>query len=206
MRMLTNYTSRGYNRATIREGLLDLLLSEIICVEHDEKTRLFIVSPWLRNIEFQVGGRGNLRLIPPYIPSRTSLFRLIELYLESGGGLTLVCLPPHKLVEQARINSVLRLHEVRDRLSAAGDIDASVYLSAEIDRITNEILIHRPMLDFIGKLHRRFKGKCSIVYNSELHAKICVGSKLALFGSANFTQRGVSKGDELSIIIGQNLA
>jgi hypothetical protein len=197
VRILTNY-GNGWRRSSIREGIFDLLLSEILVTQHEGTSKLYIVSPWLRNFDLHTPGRGNLQLIMSYLPSKISFFRLLEEYLKKGGNLVLVCLPPHQLVNQDQLNTLTQLHEIRNQTES---MEMITTILAQIEKATKDVMMNRTMLEFLSKLKRRFGDKVRLVFNERLHAKICCGKFVAIIGSANLTSWGLSSSDEICLIL-----
>lgn len=195
MRLLSNYSGKWYKKSTITEALFDLLLTEIINANTDSE--LFIVSPWIRNIEFKTSIRGDLKLAVNYAPSRISLLKILEEFLNRGGKLKIVCLPPDNLISQEEIDSLIQFLNLRERME---DQESKLLLSSMIAKKTSRILINKPMINFLATLKRKFSEQVKIIYNSRLHAKICLGQHLVLLGSANITNRGFQYSDEVCII------
>jgi len=195
MRLLSNYAGKWYKKTTIAEALLDLFLTEIIDARQDSK--LFIVSPWIRNIEFQTSVRGSLRTALSYMPSRISLLELLEEFIRRGGKVTIVCLPPHRLIYQEDIDSLIQLKLLEEKV---GDYESKLMISTQITRTTTSILANKPMIDLLATLKKRYSKNVEIVYNERLHAKIYLGKYIAIVGSANITNTGFQFSDELCIM------
>ena len=195
MRLLSNYFGKGLKKTTIAEAMFDLLTIEIINAHQDSE--LFIISPWIRNIELQTSVRGDLRLVLSYTPSRVSLKKFIDKFIERGGKLTIICLPPHRLINQEDIYSLIQLSQLRDRIE---DHNIKSFISAQITKITSNILINKPMLDFLAALKNKYSEKVEIIYNERLHAKIFLGEYIAIVGSANITNAGFQYNDEFCFI------
>lgn len=199
MRLLSNYDGKWFKKSTITEALFDLFLTEII--DANAYSKLFIVSPWIRNIDFMTSIRGDLKLAMNYTPSRISLIKILEEYLNRGGRLTIVCLPPHKLISQEDIDSLIYFIKLRDQLE---NQESKLLLSSMIAKTTSKILINKPMINFLATLKRKFNEQVDIIYNERLHAKIYLGQHLVLLGSANITNMGFQYSDEVCVISHDN--
>ena len=197
MRILSNYEHRFLH--TIREAMLDLLLLEIARAESSAPAEIWVVSPWIRNFEFNTGSRGRMRLVQSNMPSRVSLRELLVHFVELGGKLKMVCLPPDELIQASKIRSLARLYGLRGEVQTS-DTETIGALSKEMERLTEELLTHKPMLDFLAALTRASNPNVELYYNQNLHAKVYVGTDVVVFGSANLTNRGLTSSDELCAI------
>jgi len=195
MRLLSNYIGKWKKKTTISEALLDLLLMEIM--DARPGSELFIVSPWIRNISFQTSVRGDLRTVLDYTPTRISLLKLLEEFLRRGGKICIVCLPPHRLIQQEDINSLIQLVKLREE---AEDHESKLLLSAQIAKTTSSVLMNKTMIDFLASLRRKQIAKVEVIYNERLHAKIYLGKHMAIIGSANITNSGFNFSDEVCIV------
>ena len=160
-------------------------------------SELFIVSPWIRNILFQTSVRGDLRLALSHAPSRISLLKLLEEFLRRGGRVTIVCLPPHRLVYQRDVDSLVQFFRLREIME---DPDLKLALSSQIDKATSSILVNKPMIDFLATLKKKYGERVEIIYNERLHAKIYLGRQFAIVGSANITNSGFQYNDEICVV------
>ena len=193
MKVLSNYDFK-YKRSTLSEGLFDLLIAEILSA--DENSELILVSPWMRNIDFNTSSRGEIRQILEYKPTRLSLDILLAEFLKRGGSIKIVCLPPHRLVSQDVLDTINELIEIREIVD---EMDVKRRLNDQITKQTSKALVNQTMLEFIAELKKTYKEKIKIIYNSKLHAKIYLGKNLGILGSANMTHYGFKISDEVCL-------
>jgi len=172
-----------------------MILTEIINAHVD--SQFFIVSPWIRNILFRTSVRGDLRLALSHTPSRISLLKLLEEFLRRGGRLTLVCLPPHRLIYQGDIDSLVQLFRLREIVE---NPNLKLTLSSQINKATSSILVNKPMIDFLATLKKKYGERVEIIFNERLHAKIYLGEQIAMVGSANITNSGFQYNDEVCVV------
>lgn len=194
MKILSNYYNKSL-RSTISEGLFNLLLAEISA--SNEESELILVSPWMRNIDFNTSSRGELRQILEHKPTKISMETLLDEYLKRGGRLKIICLPPHKLISGDELDTISELIEIREIVD---DLEVQKKINDQITKHTSKVLGNQTMLKFIGQLKKKYQEKIDIIYNSRLHAKIYLGKYLGILGSSNMTHYGFNYSDEVCLL------
>lgn len=84
----------------ISDRMFDFFCSEVLyALSKPKDQHLWIVTPWIRDSQFSTYSRGNIsHLFPQSSGTFIMLSDILKRLLELGVKITLVCLPPHKLL------------------------------------------------------------------------------------------------------------
>ena len=173
------------------ELLFDLFLDSLIHGKMGGECSLWIISPWLSDVNFSFVGRSTLNGIFLFPRKATRLSEILENFLDCGGTLKLVCRPPHDLVNIDSIRMLFYLESANFQQK-----DAIIY------KVVDSILSHKATIDFMLNLLPYVNlRKAEIRFNEKLHAKIFVSKSCAVTGSSNMTFSGLYSNLEFNCVI-----
>lgn len=180
----------------LKRLVCDLLLQALEL----EPGEIWLITPWLKDVEFDLEGEGVQRSI---LGTRASTIGLMGLFarLVKRHQVTLIIKPPHELVNLRTLGNLHESLELRERLREPNDFEDATLQAA--------LFTERQKL--IDEQHRTFLNHADTVLNAEhlatvgvqvaycanLHAKLLWLPNGALFGSANFTNGGLTVNAEL---------
>ena len=165
-----------------------------------EAAEVWLVTPWLKDVEFDLQGEGVQHSL---LGKHASTIGLIELFerLAKRHQVTLIVKPPHELVNLRDLRDLHASLELRERLRNPDDFEDAhlqIDLFAErqqiIDRQRGAFLNHA---DTVLNAERLAAAGVRVAYCANLHAKLLWLPNGALFGSANFTNGGLISNAEL---------
>jgi len=173
------------------ELLFDLFLDSLIHRKMGGESSLWIISPWLSDVNFSLVGRSTLSGVFPFPRKSIRLSEILENFLNYGGILKLVCRPPHDLVDIDSIQMLFYLEDANFQQK-----DAIIY------KVVDSILSHKATIDFMLSLFPYVElKKAKIRFNEKLHAKIFVSKSCAVIGSSNMTFSGLHSNLEFNCAI-----
>ena len=119
----------------ISERVLDFFCSEVMyALSNPEEQQLWIVSPWIRDVQFSTHSRGDIsHLFPNANGAFLTLSEIIKRLMELGATVTLVCLPPHKLMRLQNFQSYIETEKYLARLKENFD-EIDITLKAEMEK------------------------------------------------------------------------
>lgn len=182
----------------LARGLLRLLVDTCDV----ERGDVYLLSPWLCDIVLPLGDLGHFASLfgghRIEVPLSEVLVRVAERHR-----LHVICKPPDELVEFADISRLLQKIDTRARLIAEEDFrdyaisdDLVEDLNNDIGHLATRVLNHAPTLHLIQQLE---SAGANTYFLPRLHAKFLWTPVGALVGSANFTNGGFFRNDELML-------
>ncbi|MDL2343412.1 hypothetical protein QOL99_04515 [Deinococcus sp. MIMF12] len=185
-------TPKDHLKRLVRDLLLQALESE--------PGEVWLVTPWLKDVEFDLQGAGVQRSVLGTTAPSIGLLSLLE-RLAHRHDVTLIVKPPHELVD---LNVLRDLHDsllLRERLRDPDDFeDAHLQSTLFAER---QQLIDQQRRAFLNHADTVLNGErvaaagVRVAYCANLHAKLLWLPNGGLFGSANFTNGGLSFNAEL---------
>lgn len=165
--------------------------------DHQPST-IWLVTPWLKNVEFDATDLGPYHSLFGAHRHSVTLLDILGL-LSSKHLLQVVVKPPHELVPIPLLERIVTLHTERAALLAQEiDFDVERTLLNVIDENLSEarrsFINHADTLMMAEQLAQR---GAQVAFRDALHAKVLWLPSGALFGSANFTNGGLSYNAEV---------
>jgi len=174
--------------------LFDIFLNSLIHRKIGDECLLWIISPWLSDINFSFVGRSTLNGVFLVPRKAIRLSEILTNFINYGGTLRLVCRPPHDLIDVDYIRMLFYLE--------SADLPQK---NAIIYRIVDNIVSQKATIDFVLNLLPYVESERALFrFNEKLHAKILVSKDCALTGSSNMTLSGVYFNLEFNCIITDN--
>jgi len=194
----------NYDLGTIKTTVFDNLLSEILLAKAGQKSILWLVSPWIKDFDFPLVGRGGFTPVLSIKAGTITLLDLLKEYSDAGGKIKLVCYPPHLLFDMSLVTRVVELTRVAAQLRKAKILEPAVeenlsLLKSEAAFLADQFSIHGDVIEFINST-AELNG-AEIYYNEKLHAKVILGTNFAIVGSANITPGGFIRNDEIYLVV-----
>jgi len=156
-----------------------------------KESSLWIISPWLSDVNFSFVGRSTLSGIFHFPRKSIRLSEILENFLKYGGKLKLICRPPHDLIDIDSIQMLFYLEDADFQRK-----DTIIY------KVVDSVLSHKATIDFMLSLLPYVKlKKAKIRFNEKLHAKIFVSESCAVIGSSNMTFSGLYSNLEFNCTI-----
>lgn len=183
------------DRTNRTKQLIATMLLEAVDYESSE---IWLISPWLKNVEFSGADLGHHRsLFGAHLHTVTLLDLLKK--LGSRHELHVVIKPPHELVKLPLLQRIVELHKDRAALVQQEldfELEQSVLemLDQNLSDLSRDFLNHADTLLLSEELA---KIGAQVYFRDALHAKLLWLPSGALFGSANFTNGGLSYNAEL---------
>ena len=182
----------------LRQGLVTLLLAAFDAEPGD----VWVISPWLRDVELPVAGIGHFASI---FGGHREQVRLSELLarLTARHRLTLIVKPPEELVPLREIRRLLDVVEIRAEIQkemGIRDYDvvdrAMQTLHSQADALAAAAMQHADTLRMAWMLREQ---GAELLFLERLHAKLLWTPAGSLLGSANFTGGGFGANEELMV-------
>lgn len=192
---------RVYTRARepgLRQGLVSLLLAAF----DPEPADVWVISPWLRDVELPVAGIGHYASV---FGGHREQVRLSEMLarLAARHHLTLIVKPPGELVPLPDVRRLLAVVETRTQiLEEKGIQDYDVVdravqtLNTEAGALAASAMQHVDTLRMAWMLREQ---GAELLFLERLHAKLLCTPAGSLLGSANFTNGGFGWNEELMV-------
>ncbi len=191
MKMHLN-TPKGH----LKRLVLDLLLQAL----ESEPGEVWLVTPWLKDVEFDLQGEGVQRSVLGTPASSTGLLNLFERLVQRHH-VTLIVKPPHELVDLGALSGLHESLLMREQLRNPDDFEdarlqATLFAERQqlIDQQRRAFLYHA---DTVLNAERLAAAGVKVAYCTNLHAKLLWLPNGGLFGSANFTNGGLNSNAEL---------
>ena len=130
----------------ISERMLDFFCSEVLySLSRPKDQHLWIVSPWIREIQFPIVSRGDIsHLFPDNNGSFITLSEILLRLIEQGVKITIVCLPPHKLVSLQKylyyIDIEMQISKMRQSFENLHQDLAEISQNAPTDKFRTNVL------------------------------------------------------------------
>lgn len=179
----------------LKNQMVRLMLEALDCAPSE----VWLITPWLKNVEFDVRSLGPYRSVFGTHRERITLKDLLRL-LGQKHLIHVIVKPPHELVPLPALAEYQLTAEQVRRVQANEDLDFDLQdevmrglreRSAELKR---EFLNHADTVLFAEELAHL---GAQVSYRDALHAKLLWLPSGALFGSANFTNGGLAYNAEL---------
>ena len=167
--------------------LLEEVFKRFLIEETDEEGELFIISPWITRVGFE-----EPLVYHPYLDAEDNIEALTQL-AELGKRIFIVTRYYDDILKPNRIYSWYQLYKVyvTNPLSELGE------LYREMVEEVRHILSRIEALEELTVRNNIF-----VRFNNRIHAKIYVGKKYAIIGSANFTRYALKNfNDECVLLI-----
>lgn len=185
---------------SVKREIARLLVSAM----QSEPGEVWLVTPWLKDVEFDLTELGNLRPLLGANRGTVTLLNLLELLAEEHL-VHVVTKPPHELVD---LNRLGELHALLAERAALEDPDRQIedytlhdrhlaLIQARVDGLRDEFLTHADTVLLAKRLAESPRGGVQVTFHEALHAKLLWGPSGAVFGSANFTNGGLVYNAEL---------
>jgi hypothetical protein len=182
----------------LQAGVLGLLLAAVDA----EPSQIWLVSPWLRDVELPIGDQGHFASV---MGGQRDEIRLSELLvrLRRRHDVHVVSKTIDELVSLNQVRRIAELLAHRDALQE--DHDASSYevtehaiagMGEEIAALADEVTVHAEMVSLLYGLADL---GINVHVLDRLHAKLLWTPAGAMLGSANFTHGGVAWNEELMV-------
>lgn len=182
----------------LRHGLVSLLLAAFDAAPGE----VVLVSPWMRDVELPTAGIGHFSSVFGGHRDRVVLSEFLG-RLTGRHRVTLVVKPPAELVPLADVRRLVDVVEARAGLLAEEelrDYDATERavqaLNAQAEALEAAVTIHAATLRMGWALS---EAGADLRFLDHVHAKLLWTPAGALLGSANFTQGGFGRNEELMV-------
>jgi len=183
------------------EGHLKRLVCELLLQAlESEPGEIWLITPWLKDVEFDLQGEGVQRSV---LGTRAATIGLVALFerLSQRHQVTLIVKPPHELVSLRNLSDLHESLKLRERLREPADFEdatlqATLFAERQklIDQQSRAFLNHA---DTVLNSERLAQVGVRVAYCANLHAKLLWLPNGGLFGSANFTNGGLTANAEL---------
>ncbi|CAA9370272.1 MAG: hypothetical protein AVDCRST_MAG68-5677 [uncultured Gemmatimonadetes bacterium] len=184
----------------LRHGLLTHLLDAFDAPPGD----LLLISPWLRDVDLPVADAGHFSTVFGGHRERVALSELLG-RLVARHRVVVVVKPPAELIPLDRLRRLVQVLAARAALLAEvriRDFDVTertaVTFGTEAEGLEQEFTKHAATLHMVSAL--RATG-AEIRFLDNLHAKFLWSRAGAMLGSANFTNAGFGRNEELMVEI-----
>lgn len=174
-----------------------------------ESSEIWLITPWLKNVEFNAEELGPHKSLLGSHRSTVTLLELLE-KLSRRHLLHVVIKPPHELVSLPLLERIVTLQQEKKRLLEEEldfDLERSLLtvLEDNLRDMTQQFLTHADTLLLSEKLANL---GAKVSFRDALHAKLLWLPSGALFGSANFTNGGLTYNAELiaEVLDDENMA
>ena len=182
----------------LRLGLVSLLLSAFDA----EPGEVWLISPWLRDVELPASGIGHFASVFGGHREHVLLSELL-VRVASRHRLGIVVKPPGELVPLHAVQQLVQVAEARNALMQEAGISdyvateqAMSVLAGQVADLTTQVTMHADTLKLCRTLHNR---GAEVRFLDRLHAKLLWTGAGTLLGSANFTQGGFGSNEEIMV-------
>lgn len=181
------------------DRMKDLVMKSLLQAYDCAPGEVWLITPWLKDVQFSTDNLGPYRsLLGGYRP-HVSFQELLKL-LTRKHLLHVIVKPPHELVPIPSLKRIKDMDGRRRLILAREDLDYDVHdaflatTEEELSHLKKDFLNHADTVLFAEALAHM---GAQVYFRDALHAKLLWLPSGALFGSANFTNGGLSYNAEL---------
>jgi hypothetical protein len=182
----------------LRHGLVSLLLAAFDA----EPGEVWLISPWLRDVELPASGIGHFASVFGGHREHVLLSELL-VRVASRHRLGVVVKPPGELVPLRAVQQLVQVAEARNALVREAGISdyvaaeqAMAALAGQAAALSAQVTMHADTLRLCRTLHDR---GAEVRFLDRLHAKLLWTGAGTLLGSANFTHGGFGSNEEIMV-------
>jgi len=188
-----------YPQPTIAARLVDLLIGAL----PEKGADVWLVSPWITDFSVSLETRGPLLPLLGRDLEHTQLSVLVGL-VARWNTVHVVVRPPSELVGRGELSRLAALLRARRQLLPLARQDETVrevlsIMERESEDLVTAAISNGDTVRLAARL-RTVPG-VKLHFNPRLHTKLLVTPRAALLGSANFTYSGMSRNDEIALIV-----
>jgi hypothetical protein len=178
------------------------LVSLLLAAFDAEPGEVWLISPWLRDMELPASGIGHFASVFGGHREHVLLSELL-VRVASRHQLGIVVKPPGELIPLRTIQQLVQVAQARNALEAEDGISdymaaeqAIAVLAAQVAALSAEVTMHADTLRLCRTL---LEHGAKVRFLERLHAKLLWTGAGTLLGSANFTHGGFGSNEEIMV-------
>lgn len=187
----------------LKQLIFSFFQDEIFYVLSKGSGSIYIVSPWISNFQISKSSYSSLlRIENMFYGSplhNCDLLTLIKRYIELGGLIIIITLPPWRIIRPSDVKSYVEVYKLYKDAVLKRDERLKTTLASIMQSLRSRILKFIGVFELLHNL-TEYKNKVRVFWKDNLHSKAIVGNHSAIIGSANITRFAMENNEEVLLL------